>query len=119
MDEREWLVGEGSPESRGNQPFWQASSDQLAALVAGKTVTVTWDKRDRNGRILGWVMVDEGIWVNKVMVVTGMAWWFKRYAPDEDQLREAQEAAREKKLGLWGEPMAVAPWEWRKGVRKL
>ena len=37
------------------------------------------------------------------MVLTGYAWWFERYAPDEDQLREAQEAAREKKLGLWAE----------------
>jgi len=25
-------------------------------------------------------MVDDGIWVNKVMVLMGMAWWFDRYA---------------------------------------
>ena len=67
---------------------------------------MTWDKRDRNGRILGWVMDPEGIWVNKVMVLTGYAWWFERYAPDEGQLREAQEAAQEKKPGLWAEPIA-------------
>ena len=77
------------------------------------------DKRDRNDRILGWVMVDDGIWVNKVMVLTGYAWWFEKYSPDEAQLREAQEMAQVKKLGLWAEPMAVAPWEWRDGVRKL
>ena len=85
--------------------------------MAGKTVAVTWDGRDRNGRILGWVMVGEGIWVDKVMVLTGYAWWFERYAPDDEQLWEAREVAREKKLGLWAE--AVAPWEWRKGLRKL
>ena len=85
-------------------------------MVAGKTVTVTWDSRDRNGRIIGGVIVDEGIWVNKVMVLTGCAWWFERYAPDEEQLREAQEAAREAKRGLWAEDGAVAPWDWRKGV---
>ena len=55
-------------------------------IIAGKTVTIT---KDRNGRILGWVMVDEGIWVNKVMVVTGIVWWVERYAPGEEQLREA------------------------------
>ena len=61
-------------------------------MVAGRTFT--WDSRDRNGRILGWVMVDDGIWVNKVMVLTGYAWWFERYSLDEDQLRAAQEAKR-------------------------
>ena len=76
-------------------------------------MSITWDKRDRNGRIIGWVMVDDGIWVNKVMVLTGMAWWYERYAPDEVQLREAQEDAREAKRGLWAEAMAVAPWDWR------
>jgi hypothetical protein len=28
-------------EECGNQPYWKASRDQLAALVAGKTITVT------------------------------------------------------------------------------
>ena len=87
--------------------------------IIGKTVTVTWDKRDRNGGILGWVIDPDGIWINKVMVLTGMAWWFENYAPDEDQLREAQEAAQVAKRGLWGEGDAVAPWVWRRGVRKL
>ena len=72
---------------------------------------MTWDKKDRNGRILGWVMVDEDIWGNKVLVLIGYALWFERYAPDEVQLREAQEMANEKKLELWAEPMAVAPWD--------
>jgi endonuclease YncB( thermonuclease family) len=65
------------------------------------------------------VMVNEGVWVNKVMMLTGYAWWIERYALDENQAREAQEAARKAKRRLWAEPMAVAPWEWRKGVRKL
>ena len=47
--------------------------------MSGKTVTVTWDKRDRNGRIIGWVMNEEGHWINLVMVLTGYAWWFEEY----------------------------------------
>jgi len=57
--------------------------------------------------------------VNKVMVLTGYAWWFERYAQDEVQLQDAQEAAQDAMRGLWIESMAVAPWEWRKGVRKV
>lgn len=48
-------------------------------------------------------MVDEGLWVNKIMVVTGYAWWFERYAPDDLDLKEAQEAARVARRGLWAE----------------
>ena len=64
-------------------------------------------------------MVDDGVWVNKVMALTGYAWWFEKYSPDEDQLREAQEDAKDAERGLWAEQTAVAPWDWRKDVRKL
>ncbi len=118
-EERIRLYGIDVPENRGGQPYWKASQDRLAALVAGKTVTVTWDLRDRNGRIIGWVLAPDGQWVNLLMVLTGYAWWVERYAPDEKQLREAQEDARRDKRGLWAEPMAVEPWLWRDWVRKL
>ena len=104
--ERIRLYGIEAPEQKGGQPFWRASRDRLAAMVAGKTVTITWDSRDRCGRV-GWVIAPDGTWVNQVMVLSGMAWWYERYAPDEAQLRDAQEKSRERKLGLWGEDGAV------------
>jgi hypothetical protein len=79
------LISARPDPSTGRLLFKRASRDRQAKLVAGKTVTVTWDKRDRNGRIIGWVMVEKGVWANKVMVLTGYAWWFERYVPDEDQ----------------------------------
>jgi endonuclease YncB( thermonuclease family) len=39
------------------QPFGNASRKHLASLVAGKEVTVQWDKRDRYRRIVGFVLV--------------------------------------------------------------
>ena len=44
--ERIRLWGIDAPENRGGQPYWKTSRDQPAALVAGKTVTVTWNQRD-------------------------------------------------------------------------
>ncbi len=35
------------------QPQGLKAKERLADLVAGQTVTVDWDKRDRNGRIPG------------------------------------------------------------------
>lgn len=83
--------------------------------MAGKTVTVVWDSRDRNRRIIGWVLDPYGLQVNKVMVLTGYVWWYEKYAPDAEQLREALEAQR----GLWSEADAMAPWDWQDGVREL
>ena len=53
-----------------------------------------------SGRIIDWVMAEDGPWVNKVMVLTGYACWLERYAPGEAQLRKAQKAAREAERGL-------------------
>ena len=64
-EERIRLWGIDAPENRGGQPYWKASRDQLSSMVAGKTVTVVWDSRDRNSRIIGWVLAPDGQWVTK------------------------------------------------------
>ena len=71
-------------------------------MVAGNTGTVVWDERDRYGRIVGWVIDPEGTWFNVVVVLTGLAWWYERYAPGEGQLRDAQETARVAEAGVMG-----------------
>ena len=54
------------------QTFGNASRKHLATLVAGKQVTVKWDKRDRYSRIVGFVIVD-GHDVNLAQVRAGKA----------------------------------------------
>ena len=53
------LAGIDAPESR--QAFGQASKQHLSALVYKKPVTVLWVKKDRYGRTIGKVMVDESL----------------------------------------------------------
>ena len=65
-------VGDSYFSSR--KAFGNASRKHLATLVAGKEVTVKWAKRDRYGRIVGFVIVD-GHDVNLVQVKVGMAWF--------------------------------------------
>ncbi len=50
------LAGIDAPERR--QTYGLASRKHLASLVAGKQVTVEYDKRDRYGRIVGKVLHD-------------------------------------------------------------
>ncbi len=64
------LQGLDAPET--GQSFGNASRKHLASLVAGRDVTVKWDKRDRYGRIVGFVLVD-GKDMNLVQLKAGTA----------------------------------------------
>ena len=74
------LQGIDAPEK--GQAYGNASRKHLASLVAGKTVTVEWDKRDRYGRILGKVMLG-AVDVCLEQVRAGHAWHFKRYQHEQ------------------------------------
>jgi endonuclease YncB( thermonuclease family) len=46
------------------------------------------------------------------MVQEGMAWHFVKYSSDTTLARLEQQA-RAKKIGLWSDPHAIAPWDYR------
>jgi micrococcal nuclease len=78
------------------QPYGQAAKKALSEKVFGKTVVIEAGKKDRWGRTLGAVNVD-GKPVAETMVE-----------------REARQGRR----GLWQDPKAVPPWEWRAGRKR-
>ena len=54
-------------------------------------------------------------------VTTGLAWHYKKYERDqseEDRHRyaDAETEARARRLGLWQDPAAAPPWDWRRGL---
>ena len=122
------MSGIDAPE-RG-QPFGTVSRDHLASLVAGKDARVESTKNDRYGRILGKVWVQPSdcptcgktLDANYAQLLAGMAWWYRYYAkeqPPEDRgmYESAEDEARKRKRGLWGDPNPINPYEWRKGKR--
>ena len=78
---------------------------------------MTWDKRDRYGRIIGKISVDHrDVYLEQVR--RGMAWHYKQYAGDQSPddrgaYADAEVAARAAGVGLWHDVAPVAPWEWR------
>jgi endonuclease YncB( thermonuclease family) len=109
------LSGIDAPERA--QPFGRKSREQLAELVAGKSVEVETDKTDRFGRSVGKVVLS-GRDINLVMVVSGLAWHYKAYAKEQgaaDRLlyADAEAEARQARRGLWLEADPVPPWDWR------
>ncbi|ORJ61332.1 thermonuclease family protein [Geothermobacter hydrogeniphilus] len=97
------------------QPFGQAAKKFALALVGGKTVRVDVVTRDRYGRTVGKVVLDDGSTLNKRLVEAGLAWVYRRYAKDP-VLFELEKTARAASRGLWSDPNPVPPWEWRHGA---
>jgi endonuclease YncB( thermonuclease family) len=104
------LHGIDAPE-RG-QPFANRSKQTLSDLVFGKDVEVEGRGTDQFKRTIGRVTAD-GVDVNREMVASGMAWHYTRYDQSR-KLRDAERAARDTKAGLWADPHACPPWEWRR-----
>jgi endonuclease YncB( thermonuclease family) len=109
------FMGIDAPESR--QAFGNASRRSLAAMVAGKAVTVEWEKLDRYGRVVGKVSVN-GRDVCLEQVKTGMAWHYKRFEGEQREAdrflySRAEQQARSERVGLWQDPSATPPWDFR------
>lgn len=109
------LAGIDAPERK--QANYETSRKNLAALTFGKIVVVNWYKKDRYGRLVGSVEADRQD-VGLVQLRAGQAWWFRQYAHeqsvfDRSQYAVAESEARSNARGLWKNPKAVPPWEWR------
>ncbi len=110
------LAGIDAPERK--QAYGLASRKHLASIVAGKQVTIEYQKRDRYGRIVGKVLVD-GMDACLEQVKAGFAWHYKKYQHEqslEDQrlYAEAENQARNERLGLWRGNNPNPPWEYRR-----
>lgn len=103
------MNGIDAPEKK--QAFGEASRKQLASLCAGKRVRIVKYSTDRNKRWIADSYVD-GISLSHRMVQEGMAWHFVKYSSDTT-LAILQQQARAKKIGLWSDPHAIAPWDYR------
>lgn len=109
------LAGIDAPEKA--QAFGARAKQKLLSLVGGQVVTVDWHKTDRYGRTVGKVLVD-GHDANLGMINAGLAWWYRKYASEQDAADRtlyaaAEDQARTECRGLWADPAPVAPWEFR------
>lgn len=105
------LVDIDSPESA--QPFGKAAKKYASDLCFGKTVRVLpKKKRDRYGRILATIFVDDTIDVNAQMIAGGYAWRYK-YSKKK-KYGALENRAQEQRVGLWADDNPIDPWQWRK-----
>ena len=88
----------------------------LAPKVAGKLVKVFSYKKDRYDRSIGTVHIND-LDVTRWMVEYGWAWQYLQYDKYKI-LKDCQDSAKFKKLGIWSQGVAIPPWEYRANKKK-
>lgn len=113
------LMGIDAPEKA--QAFGQKAKQSLSELVFDRDVSVTWFKRDRYGRTVGQVYVDDTD-VCLEQIKRGLAWHYKEYEreqSEEDRSRyaEAEKEAMMNRVGLWHDEIQISPSTFRSHLR--
>ncbi len=109
------LQGVDAPEKR--QAYGDRARRFVADLAFDQTVIVRTTGRDRNGRLLGEVVLPDGRSLNQELVRAGYAWWFRKYSRDV-RLARLEEEARQGRQGLWADQVPEPPWEYRVNGRR-
>jgi micrococcal nuclease len=94
-----------------DQPYGAEAKAALTSLLSHRNFRVVWSLEDRYGRKICDVYAGQQ-WINLEMVRRGAAWHYTDYdkSPEFDA---AEQDAKERHLGLWAEPSACKPEDWR------
>ncbi len=91
------LHGIDCPEKR--QAVGKRAKHFTSQVVYGKTVTVKDLGQDRYGRTVGEVMLPDGRNLNHEIVREGSAWWYRKYAPEDETLKQLEAEAGKRSAG--------------------
>lgn len=98
-----------APES--DQAYGEQAKEALDRKVYRREVTVQLVDRDQYGRIVGLVRLGDRD-INSEMVAEGWAWNYRHYSHSRE-LAALEQAARDKRLGLWADEHPMPPWDFR------
>lgn len=107
------LAGIDAPESK--QAFGTKSKQALAEMIFSKNVYIKEISQDRYGRTVGQIYLNN-VDINKEMVKGGWAWAYREYLVDKSYV-PAEQAAKQKKLGLWADPNPIYPSQFRHAAK--
>ena len=99
-----------------DQDYGRVAKQTTSKLVFQKTVLVAPIGRDRYGRTIAEVQLEDGKSLNSELVQQGYAWQFTKYSSDQ-ALHALEEEAKANHRGLWQAPNPLPPWEFRKHPR--
>jgi micrococcal nuclease len=92
------LNGIDAPET--GQEFGSRAKQAASELAFGKAVTIHPLNTDRYGRTIADVTLPDGTVLNQELVRLGLAWWYRKYAPNDNRLAALEADAKSAKIGL-------------------
>jgi micrococcal nuclease len=95
-----------------NQPYGNAATHALSALVLHQRVAIDTVATDVYGRTVARIRMGD-MQVNTELVRRGFAWTSSRSRRNA-ALQDAQREARAARRGLWGDAAPTPPWVWRR-----
>ena len=110
-EERVRFIGIDTPEknhpSKPVQCFAEAASARMAELISDNQVALAADpensNRDRYDRLLRYVYLPDGTFLNRQMVEEGYAFAYLSFPFSRlEEFKQLEDEAREAKRGLWG-----------------
>lgn len=107
---------EGHGADQPGQPYAEASRQNLASLVAGKSLTAQCYETDQYGRDVCALILEDGRSANRLQVEAGYAWAYTARKGDylrDKAMPDLQRQAKAAGRGLWVQQEAVQPWKWR------
>jgi len=107
------MIGINTPETvdprRTAECFGHEASNYLKTLLTNTDVKIetdpTQDTYDKYGRLLGYVIMQDGTNVNKKIIEEGYGYEYTYHTPYryQKEFKEAQKSAQQEKRGLWSQ----------------
>ena len=83
--------------------------------MVGRSVYYVETDKDRYERMLATLYhAKESYNINASLVCAVFAWWYERYAPDNELLESCHSEAQGAPKGLWESDDRMPPWNWRR-----
>ncbi len=108
FEEKVRLIGVDTPETvdprRPVERFGEEASRFAEGRLLGRTVRLAFEAslRDRYGRLLAYVFLEDGTCFNLAIVAEGYGFAYTKYPfPFMGEFRKAERAARDQERGLW------------------
>lgn len=108
-EERVRLIGVDTPETvhpeKPVEYFGKEASEFTKRMIEGKKVRLEydWQRRDKYGRLLAYVYLEDGTFLNAEIIKQGYGFAYTRFPFKYlEEFRQYEREARENKRGLWG-----------------
>lgn len=109
------FFGIDCPES--GQAYYRNAKRFTTSRTLDKKIKVEVKSKDRYGRVVGVVWIDEDTNLNLALIQAGLAWDYPPYSKS-DVYQNAEVEARKRKVNIWSLKSHTAPWEFRKTNKK-